>query len=175
MLLCAVRAADSRSDIAALLLLLLLLQMELCKKDLDYLGRAESDAVKDVKKTPNMKLPLHFCSTFEKVGYVTYVTYHMLYNKNQTCYLWYMFSNSKLPLHFYSIYENFVGTVFILHYMYVMSSACWSAMQGCEAMADVLALFPAGSYWLNSLLLLSAAAAAAASGEGAAAGQQASA
>ncbi len=44
--------------------------MELCKKDLDYVGRAEQDAVKDVKKTPNMKLPLHFYSTFEKVGLV---------------------------------------------------------------------------------------------------------
>lgn len=43
------------------------IQMELCKKALDYVGRAESDAVKDVKKTPNMKLPLHFYSTFEKV------------------------------------------------------------------------------------------------------------
>jgi obg-like ATPase 1 len=42
--------------------------MELCKKDLDYVGRAEQDAVKDVKKTPNMKLPIHFYSTFEKVG-----------------------------------------------------------------------------------------------------------
>lgn len=41
--------------------------MELCKKDLDYVGRSEADAVKDVKKTPNMKLPLHFYSTFEKV------------------------------------------------------------------------------------------------------------
>lgn len=41
--------------------------MELCKKDLDYVGRAEQDALKDVKKTPNMKLPLHFYSTFEKV------------------------------------------------------------------------------------------------------------
>lgn len=41
--------------------------MELCKKDLDYVGRAEQDSVKDVKKTPNMKLPLHFYSTFEKV------------------------------------------------------------------------------------------------------------
>ncbi|WIA22223.1 hypothetical protein OEZ85_004551 [Tetradesmus obliquus] len=43
------------------------IQMELCKKDLDYLSRAEADAIKDVKKTPNMKLPLHFYSTFEKV------------------------------------------------------------------------------------------------------------
>jgi obg-like ATPase 1 len=42
--------------------------MELCKKDLDYLSRAEQDAIKDVKKTPNMKLPLHFYSTFEKVS-----------------------------------------------------------------------------------------------------------
>lgn len=46
----------------------MLLQMELCKKDLDYVGRAEQDAAKDVKKTPNMKLPIHFYSTFEKVG-----------------------------------------------------------------------------------------------------------
>jgi obg-like ATPase 1 len=45
-----------------------MLQMELCKKDIDYVGRAEQDAVKDVKKTPNMKLPLHFYSTFEKVS-----------------------------------------------------------------------------------------------------------
>ncbi|KIY97505.1 hypothetical protein MNEG_10457 [Monoraphidium neglectum] len=43
------------------------IQMELCKKDLDYVGRMEDDALKDVKKTPNMKLPLHFYSTFEKV------------------------------------------------------------------------------------------------------------
>ncbi|WIA42672.1 hypothetical protein OEZ86_008632 [Tetradesmus obliquus] len=43
------------------------IQMELCKKDLDYLSRAEADAIKDVKKTPNMKLPLHFYSTCEKV------------------------------------------------------------------------------------------------------------
>lgn len=41
--------------------------MELCKKDLDYAGRMEQDSLKDVKKTPNMKLPLHFYSTFEKV------------------------------------------------------------------------------------------------------------
>lgn len=44
-------------------------QMELCKKDLDYVARAEQDAVKDVKKTPNMKLPIHFYSTFEKVSH----------------------------------------------------------------------------------------------------------
>jgi hypothetical protein len=43
--------------------------MELCKKDLDYVNRQEQEALKDVKKTPNMKLPLHFFSTFEKVGW----------------------------------------------------------------------------------------------------------
>jgi hypothetical protein len=45
-----------------------LAQIELCKKDLDYVARQEADALKDVKKTPNMKLPLNFYSTFEKVG-----------------------------------------------------------------------------------------------------------
>ncbi|KAI8464841.1 MAG: P-loop containing nucleoside triphosphate hydrolase protein [Monoraphidium minutum] len=43
------------------------IQLELCKKDLEYVGRMEAEAVKDAKKTPNMKLPLHFYSTFEKV------------------------------------------------------------------------------------------------------------
>lgn len=43
------------------------IQVELCKKDLDYVDRQEDAALKDVKKTPNMKLPLHFYSTFEKV------------------------------------------------------------------------------------------------------------
>lgn len=43
------------------------IQMELCKKDLDYVKRQEEASLKDVKKTPNMKLPLHFYSTFEKV------------------------------------------------------------------------------------------------------------
>jgi hypothetical protein len=43
-------------------------KMELCKKDLDYVARQEAEALKDVKKTPNMKLPLHFYSVFEKVS-----------------------------------------------------------------------------------------------------------
>lgn len=43
------------------------IQMELCKKDLAYVERQEAEAHRDVKKTPTMKLPLHFFSTFEKV------------------------------------------------------------------------------------------------------------
>ncbi len=46
-------------------------KMELCKKDLDYVARQEAEALKDVKKTPNMKLPLHFYSVFEKAGSAT--------------------------------------------------------------------------------------------------------
>jgi hypothetical protein len=42
-------------------------QIELCKKDAEYVRKAEETALKDVKKTPNMKLPLHFYSTFETV------------------------------------------------------------------------------------------------------------
>jgi hypothetical protein len=41
--------------------------MELCKKDMDYVAKQEAEALKDVKKTPNMKLPLHFYSVFDKV------------------------------------------------------------------------------------------------------------
>lgn len=47
--------------------------MELCKKDLDYVARQEQEALKDVKKTPNMKLPQHFYDTVEKVGAVQLV------------------------------------------------------------------------------------------------------
>ncbi|PNW86362.1 hypothetical protein CHLRE_02g083600v5 [Chlamydomonas reinhardtii] len=43
------------------------IQMELCKKDLEFVEKAEEKEIRDVKKSPNMKISLVFTSTFEKV------------------------------------------------------------------------------------------------------------
>ncbi|KAG2494078.1 hypothetical protein HYH03_007720 [Edaphochlamys debaryana] len=43
------------------------IQMELCKKDLEFLAKAEEKEMREVKKAPNMKISLVFTSTFEKV------------------------------------------------------------------------------------------------------------
>ena len=42
------------------------IQHELCAKDLQYVDQAEAVALKDVKKTPDMKLPLRFYAVMEK-------------------------------------------------------------------------------------------------------------
>ncbi|KAG2435278.1 hypothetical protein HXX76_007355 [Chlamydomonas incerta] len=43
------------------------IQMELCKKDLEFVEKAEEKEIRDVKKSQNMKISLVFTSTFEKV------------------------------------------------------------------------------------------------------------
>lgn len=43
------------------------IQNELCKKDLEFVERAVQETLKDLKKTPNMKLPVHFHPTVEKI------------------------------------------------------------------------------------------------------------
>lgn len=43
------------------------LQTELCKKDLEFVLKAEADELKDVKKNPTMKLSTVFHSTYAKV------------------------------------------------------------------------------------------------------------
>jgi obg-like ATPase 1 len=42
------------------------IQHELCLKDLQYVDAAEAAAVKDLKKTPTMKLPLRFYTVMER-------------------------------------------------------------------------------------------------------------
>jgi len=42
------------------------IQRELCLKDLQYVAAAEAAAVKDLKKTPTMKLPLRFYAVMER-------------------------------------------------------------------------------------------------------------
>ena len=42
------------------------IQHELCAKDAAYVDAAEAIALKDVRKTPDMKLPLRFYAVFEK-------------------------------------------------------------------------------------------------------------
>lgn len=41
--------------------------MELCKKDLEFVAKAEEKEMRDVKKSQGMKISLVFTSTFEKV------------------------------------------------------------------------------------------------------------
>ncbi len=43
------------------------LQMELCKKDLEFVLKAEEKELRDVKKSQGMKISLAFTTTFEKV------------------------------------------------------------------------------------------------------------
>ncbi|GLC33616.1 hypothetical protein PLESTM_000092200 [Pleodorina starrii] len=43
------------------------IQMELCKKDLEFVSKAEEKELRDVKKSQGMKISLVFTSTFEKV------------------------------------------------------------------------------------------------------------
>lgn len=43
------------------------IQYELCQKDLQYVDAAEAAALKDVKKTPDMKLPLRFYDVMKRV------------------------------------------------------------------------------------------------------------
>ncbi|KXZ42091.1 hypothetical protein GPECTOR_208g403 [Gonium pectorale] len=43
------------------------IQMELCKKDLEFVTKAEEKELRDVKKSQGMKISLVFTSTFEKV------------------------------------------------------------------------------------------------------------
>uniref|UniRef100_A0A7S2QU02 Obg-like ATPase 1 n=1 Tax=Chlamydomonas chlamydogama TaxID=225041 RepID=A0A7S2QU02_9CHLO len=43
------------------------IQAELCKKDMEFVLKAEADEIKDVKKNPQMKLSALFYSTYEKV------------------------------------------------------------------------------------------------------------
>lgn len=43
------------------------IQLELCAKDLQYVDAAEAAALKDVKKTPDMKLPLRFYDVMKRV------------------------------------------------------------------------------------------------------------
>ena len=42
------------------------IQRELCAKDLQYVDAAEAAAIKDLKKTPQMKLPLRFYAVMER-------------------------------------------------------------------------------------------------------------
>lgn len=44
-----------------------IIQSELCKKDLEFVLKAEADEIKDVKKNPQMKLSALFHSTYAKV------------------------------------------------------------------------------------------------------------
>lgn len=44
-----------------------IIQSELCKKDLEFVLKAEADEMKDVKKNPTMKLSTVFYSTYAKV------------------------------------------------------------------------------------------------------------
>ena len=44
-----------------------IIQSELCKKDLEFVLKAEADEIKDVKKNPTMKLSTVFYSTYTKV------------------------------------------------------------------------------------------------------------
>lgn len=44
-----------------------IIQSELCKKDLEFVSKAEADELKDVKKNPTMKLSVVFYSTYQKV------------------------------------------------------------------------------------------------------------
>ncbi|GLI59705.1 hypothetical protein VaNZ11_001650 [Volvox africanus] len=43
------------------------IQMELCKKDLEFVSKAEEKEIRDVKKSQGMKISLAFTTTFEKV------------------------------------------------------------------------------------------------------------
>ena len=43
-----------------------IIQSELCKKDTEFVLKAESEEIKDVKKNPTMKLSTVFHSTYAK-------------------------------------------------------------------------------------------------------------